>query len=99
MYDVYIMRRTQIYLEPSQMDALAQRARGRATTSSHLIREAVDRYLATPDPEDDRLARFRAALDQSFGVAPHLPPGDEYVRELREADRAREQALEHRRRS
>ncbi len=45
MYDPYIMRRTQIYLEPEQSEELARRADVRGVTSSHLIRE-VD--LALP---------------------------------------------------
>ena len=63
---------------------------------SHLIREAVERYLTTPEQEDERLARFRAALDASFGVAPNLPPGVDYVERLRAADREREAGLDRR---
>jgi transposase len=96
MYGTYIMRRTQIYLEATQAEALAQRANRRGTTSSHLSREAIDRYLEVPEEDDARLARFRAALDASFGIAPHLPSGVEYVERLRAVDRARDEALERR---
>lgn len=93
MYGAYIMRRTQIYLEPRQSDALARRARRQGSTTSHLIREAIDRYLEVPERDEERLARFREALDASFGIARHLAPGDEYVERLRAADRARDDAL------
>lgn len=96
MYTSYIVKRTQIYLEERQADALARRARAHGQTASHVIREAVDRYLAEPDDESERLDRFRAALDESFGVAPYLVPGDEYVRELRATDRRRDERLERR---
>lgn len=96
MYDSYIMKRTQIYLEDGQAKELAHRARTRGVTSSHVIREAIDKYLAEPEDEAEKLARFRAALDETFGIAPYLPPGDEYVEELRRADRRRQDDLERR---
>lgn len=99
MYARYIMRRTQIYLDPQQADTLARRARARGSTTSHLIREAIESYLAAPESSDDRLSRFRSALDASFGIAPSLPSGEEYVREARSADRARDRDLERRRRA
>jgi Ribbon-helix-helix protein, copG family len=99
MYTVYIVKRTQIYLEEEQSAQLAERARHRGTTASHVIREAVDAYLAQPESEDDRaLQRYRAALDGAFGVAPHLPGGTTHVDELRAADVARGARLEQRRR-
>ncbi len=93
MYDPYIMRRTQIYLDDDQAAELARLAKARGTTSSKMIREAVDRYLAEPESEDERRARFRAAIDASFGIAPYLPKGGVYVDELREHDRARDAEL------
>jgi len=48
MYDLYIMRRIQIYLADSQARALAVRADRLGRTKSDLIREAIDSYLA-PD--------------------------------------------------
>jgi hypothetical protein len=92
MYTAYIMKRTQIYLDADQSRELAARAKRRGTTSSHVIREAVDEYLAQPEsPDARRLAQFRAALDATFGAIPRLPSGDAYVDELRqgEADRWR----------
>jgi hypothetical protein len=90
---MYIMRRTQIYLDEKQAERLAHRARARGTTASKVIREAIDEYLAGPDDTADRIARFRAALDASFGVAPYLADGAKYVEGLRSADRAREDEL------
>ena len=93
MYSSYIMRRTQIYLDEDQAEQLARRARARGTTASKMIREAIDEYLAGPGDAADRTARFRAALDRSFGVASYLTDGTSYVEELRRADRAREDDL------
>jgi hypothetical protein len=93
------MRRTQIYLEEQQAGALARRARARGVTASHVIREAIDEYLAQPEDESAReLARFRAALDVSFGSAPRLVPGAAYTRRLRRADAERARRLDARRR-
>ena len=96
MYTSYIMRRTQIYLDKEQATKLARRARVRGTTASKMIREAIDAYLAGPDDADAQLARFRAALEASFGTAPYLAEGPEYVDELRRADVAREAELRER---
>lgn len=96
MYTAYIMKRTQIYLDEQQVEALRRRAAVRGTTASKMIREAIDQYLAEPDDAAERLARYRAALDESFGIAPHLPDGPRYVDELRGADRARQRELEQR---
>lgn len=97
MYDSYIMRRTQIYLDEKQAERLARRARARGTTASKMIREAIDSYLAGPDDAAEHRARYRAALDASFGVAPYLVEGTQYVDELRNADRVRDDELRERR--
>jgi predicted DNA-binding protein len=97
MYDTYIVKRTQIYLEDEQADALAQRARALGTTASKMIREAIDEYLAEPDDTKMRRARFRQALEASFGIAPYLPDGATYVDELRTRDHRRDIHLERRR--
>ena len=97
MYDPYIMKRTQVYLEDAQADALAQRAKARGTTASKMIREAIDEYLAEPDDTALRRARFRQALEASFGIAPYLPDGATYVDVLRSRDRRRDADLERRR--
>jgi predicted DNA-binding protein len=99
MYDPYIMRRTQIYLDETQAAALASRARRRGVTASHVIREAIDDYLAEPEDTSEReLVRFRDALDRSFAAAPRLTSGSAYVAELRAKDSERATDLETRRR-
>jgi hypothetical protein len=75
-----------------------QRARRRGTTTSHVIREAVDAYLAQPESDDERvLQRYREALEAAFGAAPDLPHGSAYVGQLRAADMDRTARLEERR--
>lgn len=96
MYASYIVKRTQIYLDEEQAEVLARRARTRRVTTSHVIREAISDYLAKPDDEQDELERFRAAVDEAFGIAPYLPPGDEYLTELRRSDRERDEDLQRR---
>ncbi len=96
MYDSYIVKRTQIYLDERQAEELSRHAAARGTTASKMIREAIDQYLADPDDAADRLARYRAALDSAFGVAPYLGDGTDYVETLRAADRARERELDER---
>ena len=61
---------------------------------SDLIREAVDRLLEEPLSEDEELARFRAAAQAAFGIAPYLEDGATYVRRLRDNDRRRQERLE-----
>jgi hypothetical protein len=93
------MRRTQIYLNAEQADELAARASRRGVTASHMIREAIDDYLTQPEDERKRLvARYRAALDRTFGAVPRLPDGRTYVEDLRRGDRERARDLEERRR-
>ena len=93
VYNPYIVKRTQIYLDERQAEELCRRAAVRGITASKMIREAIDRYLAGPDEDQDRLARYRASLDTSFGSAPYLERGDRYVDRLREAEREREAEL------
>jgi predicted DNA-binding protein len=98
MYPIYIMRRTQIYLEESQHERLGKRARAAGTTTSELIREAVDAYLAGPEAENDRLSAFRQAVREAAGSVRRLPKGQKYVEELRRADARRDHEIEARRR-
>jgi predicted DNA-binding protein len=100
MYDTYIVKRTQIYLEDSQDERLALRAAAEGVTKSTLIRRAVDEYLNDAAEADDlRLARFRAAVDAVAGAAPELPSGSLYVERLRALDIARDEQIERRRRA
>jgi predicted DNA-binding protein len=94
MYALYIVRRTQIYLDEEQDRRLAERARATGRTKSDLLREALDRLLNTPLSEEEDLARFRAAADAAFGIAPYLEDGVTYVRKLRDIDRDRAKRLE-----
>ena len=96
MYDSYIMKRTQIYLDERQTEELSRHAAARGTTASRMIREAIDQYLADPDDAAERLARYRSALDGAFGVAPYLGEGASYVEQLRAAERARDVELDER---
>lgn len=98
MYDSYIMKRRQIYLDDAQTDELYRRARARGTTASKMIREAIDQYLAEPEQADEQQARFRSAVQASFGIAPYLPDGATYVEELRRGDLSRDEDLDERRR-
>ena len=97
MYSSYIVKRTQIYLDDRQAAELARRSSVRGTTASKMIREAIDQYLAGPDEEADRLARFDAALDATFGAAPYLEDGGTYVDRLRQADLERDAEVGERR--
>jgi predicted DNA-binding protein len=96
MYDTYIMKRTQIYLEADQDRRLASRATASGVTKSTLIREAIEVYLAKPDDADE-LAAFRAAIDAAAGAPVELPDGATYVETLRAADVARQAELDERR--
>ena len=98
MYAIYIMRRTQIYLDESQHERLGMRARSAGTTRSELIREAVEAYLSGPQSENTRLLAFREAVREAAGSVRRLPEGRRYVEELRGGDVQREQDLENRRR-
>lgn len=98
MYNTYIVKRTQIYLDEGHARELARRAKVRGTTASKMIREAIDEYLAEPEDAAIRQSRFRRALEASFGIAPYLPDGATYVDELRSRDRRRELEFERRRR-
>ncbi|MBI4729453.1 MAG: ribbon-helix-helix protein, CopG family [Acidobacteria bacterium] len=91
------MRRTQIYLDESQHERLGRRARAAGTTTSDLIREAVNAYLGGEEDEQARLLAFRAAIRAAAGTARRLPKGSRYVEQLRRGDAERERALQERR--
>lgn len=96
MYDLYIMKRTQIYLDEEQDAQLARRSAATHRTKSALIRDAIDRYLTETDSRDDRLRAFKQAADAAFGSAPELPPGELYVAEIRANDQTRAKELDRR---
>lgn len=99
MYDQYTVKRTQIYLEDRQDNALARRARAEGVTKSALIRRALDDYLTGADDERLQLERFRAAVRSAAGSAPDLPSGARYVERLRTIDAGRQEEIERRRRA
>jgi hypothetical protein len=99
MYDSYIMKRTQIYLDEGQDDRLARRARAAGVTKSTLIRDAIERYLEEGDEPAIRLSRWRAALSEAFGAAPYLSEGSRYVEDIRQADIGRQRDLDARRKT
>ena len=96
MYDTYIMKRTQIYLEADQDRRLATRATASGVTKSTLIREAIETYLAIPG-DADKLSQFRAAVDAVAEAPLRVPDGETYVETIRAADIARQAELDERR--
>jgi len=84
MYDTYIMKRTQIYLEADQDRRLARRATASGVTKSTLIREAIETYLAIPG-DADKLAQFRAAVDAVAKASLQVQDGESYVETIRAA--------------
>jgi hypothetical protein len=96
MYDLYIVRRTQIYLEEAQDFGLAKRAAAEEVTKSELIRRAIDAFLHQDEDQALQLARFRTAVNEAAGIAPYLPEGHRYVKEIRQADLERQRRLEKR---
>lgn len=94
---MYIVKRTQIFLEERQARQLDERASARGANRSELIREAIDSYLGAPQDDATRLARFRAAVEATAGIAPYLPPGETYVEEIRGAGARKLTELEKRR--
>lgn len=98
MYDTYIMKRTQIYLEIEQDRRLGKRASASGVTKSTLVRQAIDAFLDVPADGATRLARFRAALDELDGSPAPLPDGRTYVEEIRAGDIGRQTEIDQRRR-
>ncbi len=101
LHDVYlyIMKRTQIYVDIEQDEALERRANAAGVTKSALIREAIDIFLKGSPDERLRLGRFRAAVRGSAGSAGYLPDGKSYVEALRALDTRRQEDIERRRRA
>lgn len=89
MYTYIVMERTQIYLTETQTRELDKRARQQRTTRSHLIREAVETYLAPKwDPE-----AFKVALDGIAGMWADRDDIDEIHEGMREAGRRKMKQL------
>jgi Ribbon-helix-helix protein, copG family len=81
---IYIVRRTQLYLDDPLWEALHALARNRKTTISELMREAArERYLGRRDEQ-------RKAMQQFVGSgkrASDTPDSVQYIRDLRRSDR------------
>lgn len=87
---LYIVNRTQIYLDDEQTTRLDELAAAEGTSRSMVIRRAVDVYLSHEEKDDAAWkARWRAAIDGSAGIAPYLEDGAEYVEEIRRQDAER----------
>jgi predicted DNA-binding protein len=96
MYDMYIMKRTQIYLDVDQDGVLARRAQAAGVTKSTMIREAISAYLASPG-DSARLERYRAALEEVEASPAKVGDGRSYVERLRRDDERRQVEIERRR--
>ncbi len=81
---IYIMRRTQLYLEDELWKVLKVKAKQSSSTVSELVRKAVrEKYVANTSER-------KAALLSAVGLwkdRTDLPDTDEYVRSLRKDDR------------
>jgi len=55
------LHRTQIYLSNSQQATLGAMARAKQSTSSALIREAIDSFIAVQPVQQNHALRMRAA--------------------------------------
>lgn len=75
--------RTQVYLTSDQRRRLDERGRREGRSLAHMVREAVDAYLAS---EPDR----QAALDATFGAIPDLEVPSRAEWERREHERIRD---------
>ena len=81
---LYIVRRTQLYLDDAIWNALHARARSRKTTVSELVREAVrERYLGG---REERMKAMQEFVGIRRGRSVPLD-AVEYIRNLRQGDR------------
>ena len=88
---LYIMRRTQLYLEDDLWKALHARARRERTSVSELVRQATrDRYMRhSEDRQADMMAAVGIWRDRT-----DLPDAEEYVRDLRRGTRLKRLGIE-----
>jgi hypothetical protein len=81
---IYIMRRTQLYLDDSLWEALHARARSRKTTISELVREAArERYLNKGDEQRKAMQEFVGSRKRPS----ETPDSVQYIRNLRRSGR------------
>ena len=92
---LYIMNRTQIYLDDDQTVRLDQRAAAAGTSRSMLIRRAVDAFLSQEEQDATAWqAQWRNAIEGTAGIAPYLDEGVAYVEDIRREDAERLSRLE-----
>jgi hypothetical protein len=81
---IYIVRRTQLFLDDHLWNALHARARSRKATVSELVREALrERFLPKQDEQ-------RKAMEEFVGIRTNRPEQADavrYIRRLRADDR------------
>ena len=81
---IYIMRRTQMYLDDRLWNALHARARAQNITVSELVREAVrERYIGTREERMSAMQEFVGIRKQRSGRAGSV----DYVQALRRGER------------
>jgi hypothetical protein len=81
---LYIVRRTQLYLEDDLWNLLHSRARSEGTTISGLVRQAVrERYLGNLDERKKAMQALVGIRKDRAGMADAV----EYVRKLRRGAR------------
>lgn len=86
MYDVYIMRRTQIYLRDDQGSLLERHARATGRTMSELIRAAIDATY-TGGRQMGRSERARVARRTAGAWTDFPETGAQYVERIRSGKR------------
>ena len=88
---LYIMHRTQLYLEEDLWTTLQDRAHREGTTISELVRRATrDRYM-------NHIDERRAAMEGFIGIRADRSEFDDvdaYIRDLRRGDRRRKMLAE-----
>ena len=81
---IYIMRRTQLYLDDSLWEALHARARSRKTTISELVREAArERYHNSGEEQRKAMQEFVGSRKRPS----ETPDSVQYIRNLRRSGR------------
>ena len=81
---IYIVRRTQLYLDEGLWNALHTRAARQNTTISELVREAVrDRYLSPREEQQKAMQAFVGTRKDASSATDAV----EYVRTLRRGSR------------
>ena len=87
---LYIVRRTQIYLDERQTALLDTHAASEGVTRSTLVRQAVAEYLAKADRDPTAWqTHWQEAVRETAGIAPYLEDGVAYVERVREEDTER----------